>query len=67
MKFQNKGAVLVQIAPLFISQPHSQNQSDRGVHFILTNTDGGRGSLKSVGLGVFLVQNGRFLVVPKFI
>jgi hypothetical protein len=27
MKFQNKGAVLVQIAPLFISQPHSQNQS----------------------------------------
>jgi len=36
MKFQNKGAVLVQIAPLFIeiaplfiSQPHSQNQSYR--------------------------------------
>ena len=34
MKFQNKGAVLVQIAPLFIqvaplfiSQPHSQNHS----------------------------------------
>ena len=34
MKFQNKGAVLVQIAPLFIkiaplfiSQPQSQNQS----------------------------------------
>jgi len=34
MKFQNKGAVLVQIAPLFIqiaplfiSQPHGQNQS----------------------------------------
>ena len=34
MNFQNKGAVLVQIAPLltqmaplFISQPHSQNQS----------------------------------------
>ena len=37
MKFQNKGAVLVQIAPLFIqvaplfiSQPHSQNHSTSG-------------------------------------
>jgi len=29
MKLQNKGAVLVQIAPLFISQPRSQNQSDQ--------------------------------------
>jgi len=27
MKIQNKGAVLVQIAPLFISQPCIQNQS----------------------------------------
>ena len=27
MKIQNKGAVLVQIAPLFISQPRNQNQS----------------------------------------
>jgi len=27
MKFQNKRAVLVQIAPLFISQPRNQNQS----------------------------------------
>jgi len=27
MKFQNKGAALVQIAPLFISQPRNQNQS----------------------------------------
>jgi len=27
MKFQNKGAVLVQIALLFISQPCNQNQS----------------------------------------
>jgi len=27
MKFQNKGALLVQIAPLFISQPRNQNQS----------------------------------------
>ena len=27
MKFQNKGAVLVQIAHLFISQPRNQNQS----------------------------------------
>jgi len=25
MKIQNKGAVLVQTAPLFISQPHYQN------------------------------------------
>jgi len=32
MKIQNKGAVLVQIAPLFTSQPHNQNQStDQGV------------------------------------
>ena len=27
MEIQNKGAVLVQIAPLFISQPRNQNQS----------------------------------------
>jgi len=27
MKIQNKGAFLVQIAPLFISQPRYQNQS----------------------------------------
>ena len=27
MKFRNKGAVLVQIALLFISQPRNQNQS----------------------------------------
>jgi len=27
MKFRNKGAVLVQIAPLFVSQPRIQNQS----------------------------------------
>jgi len=27
MKFQNKGAVPVQIAPLLISQFHDQNQS----------------------------------------
>jgi len=27
MKFQNKGAVLEQIAPLFICQPRNQNQS----------------------------------------
>jgi len=27
MKFQNKGAVPVQIAPVLISQPHNQNQS----------------------------------------
>jgi len=27
MKIQNKGAVLVQIAPLSISQPRDQNQS----------------------------------------
>jgi len=27
MKIQNKGAVLVQIAPLFISQLRNQNQS----------------------------------------
>jgi hypothetical protein len=27
MKFQNKGAVPVQIAALSISQPHNQNQS----------------------------------------
>jgi len=30
MKFQNKGALLVQIAPLFISQPRNQNQSILG-------------------------------------
>ena len=30
MKIQNKGAVLVQIAPLFISQPRNQNQSING-------------------------------------
>jgi len=29
MKFQNKGAVPVQIAPLLISQPRNQNQSIR--------------------------------------
>ena len=27
MKIQSKGAVLVQIAPLFISRPRNQNQS----------------------------------------
>jgi len=27
MEIQNKGAVLEQIAPLFISQPRNQNQS----------------------------------------
>ena len=27
MKIQNNGAVLVQIAPLYISQPRNQNQS----------------------------------------
>jgi len=29
LKFQNKAAVLVQIASLLISQPHNQNQSIR--------------------------------------
>jgi len=41
MKIQNKGAVLVQIAPLFISQPRNQNQSLGGVllDIIATNLD----------------------------
>jgi len=36
MKIQNKGAVLVQIAPLFISQPRNQNQSIERNHDLNT-------------------------------
>jgi len=35
MKFQNKGAVLVQTAPLSISQPRNQNQSIEPVHTVI--------------------------------
>jgi len=36
MKFQNKGIVLVQIAPICISQPRNQNQSIAHVAFPAT-------------------------------
>jgi len=46
IKFQNKGAVLVQIAPLFISQPRNQNQSI--VTLYESTVSGGRKKIENV-------------------